>query len=124
MADEAMEPLDPAPELVDVWRAALGATPTTDWQVLEARLAEAARFRLRARRPAGWRAAASRWARIAIPAGLAASALLGAGLAYRAGEDAIALEEIVTATAVDALPADVASVGGESLVYALLAEGE
>jgi hypothetical protein len=61
---------------------------------------------------------------VAIPAGLAASALLGAGLAFREGDEAVALEDIVATAAVDALPSDVASVGGESLVYALLAEGE
>jgi hypothetical protein len=124
MSDEEMEQLEPDPALSSAWRAALGDTPTTDWRALEARVTEAARFRLRARRPAGWRTAAGRWARVAIPAGLAASALLGAGLAFREGDEAVALEDIVATAAVDALPSDVASVGGESLVYALLAEGE
>lgn len=124
MTDEETGGLEPDPELASVWRAALGDTPQTDWTALEARVTEAARFRLRARRPAGWRAAASRWARVAIPAGLAASALLGAGIAFRAGDDAVALEDIVATAAVDALPSDLASVGGESLVYALLADGE
>jgi hypothetical protein len=124
MADEKMERLEPDPDLSGVWHAALGGTPTTDWAALEARVTEAARFRLRARRPAGWRSAASRWARVAIPAGLAASALLGAALAWRPSDEAVVLEDIAATAAVDALPSDVASVGGESLVYALLAEGE
>ncbi len=124
MNDERMERLEPDPELSRTWRAALGDTPTTDWPALEARITDAARFRLRVRRPAGWRTATSRWARVAIPAGLAASALLGAGLAWRANDEAVALEDIVATAAVDALPSDVTSIGGESLVYALLAEGE
>ncbi|MGE5925968.1 MAG: hypothetical protein ACM357_01335 [Gemmatimonadota bacterium] len=124
MTDEMMEPLEPDPELGRAWRAALGDTPTTDWLALEARVTEAARFRLRARRPAGWRTTAARWARVAIPAGLAASALLGAGLAWRASDEAVVLEDIVATAAVDALPSDLASLGGESLVYALLVEGE
>ena len=123
MTDEK-ERLEPDPELSRAWRAALGDTPVTDWPGLEARVTEAARFRLRARRAPGWRTVASRWARVAIPAGLAASALLGAGLAWRASDEAVVLEDIVAAAAVDALPSDVASIGGESLVFALLAEGE
>ena len=126
MADENMERLEPVdPEISAAWRAAFGDTPATDWRALEARITDAARFRLAARRPAGWRAAASRWAGIAIPAGLAASALLGAGLAWRtADDDAVFLEDIVATAAVDELPADVASLGGESFVYAIFADGE
>lgn len=126
MGDEKSEPLGPRePKLTAAFRAAFGDTPESDWSALEARITEAARFRLAARRPAGWRIAASRWARVAIPAGLAASALLGAGLAWRAADDdAILLEDIVATAAVDELPVDVTSLGGESLVYALLADGE
>jgi hypothetical protein len=124
MTDEEMERLERDPELSNAWRDALGDTPTTDWRALEARVTDAARFRMRSRRPAGWRRAASRWARVAIPAGLAASALLGAGLAFRAADESVALEDVAAMAVVDALPPDVASVGGESLVYALLAEGE
>ncbi len=125
MADEKMEQIEPGdPEISAAYRAAFGDPPATDWRALEARIADAARFRLAARRSAGWRTATSRWARIAIPAGLAASALLGAGLAWRADEDAVFLEDIAATAAVDDLPADVASLGGESLVYALFADGE
>lgn len=126
MVDETSEPLEPRePKLTAGFRAAFGETPETDWSALEARITEAARFRLAARRPAGWQAAASRWARIAIPAGLAASALLGAGLAWRAADDeAVLIEDIVANAAVDELPSDVASLGGESLVYALLSDGD
>ena len=67
MADETIEPLDRDPELSRAVKTAFGATASTDWHALESRITAAARFRLRARRPAGWRAA-SRWARIAIPA--------------------------------------------------------
>jgi len=125
MADENIEQMEPGdPEISVAYRAAFGDLPATDWRMLEARITDAARFRLAARRPAGWRATASRWARIAIPAGLAASALLGAGLAWRADEDDVVLEDIAATAAVDELPTDIASLGGESLVYALFADGE
>ena len=124
MTDERLVPLDRDPDLSRALQAGFGTTPSTDWGRLEARITEAARFRLGARRPAGWRVA-SRWARIAIPVGLAASAVLGAGLALRAsGDDTVVFEDLVATAAVDALPVDVASLGGESLVYALLADGE
>lgn len=126
MADKMMEPLESGdPKLSAAFGAAYGETPVTDWGALEARITEAARFRLAARRPTDWRTAASRWARIAVPAGLAASALLGAGLALRAADDeAVLLQDIVATAAVAELPSDVASIGGESLFYALIAEGE
>ena len=124
MTDDIAGPLDRDPELTRTLQAGFGDTPSTDWHSLEARITEAARFRLTARRPAGWRVA-SRWARIAIPVGLAASAVLGAGLAFRAsGDEPVVLEDLVATAAVDALPSDVASLGGESLVYALLADGD
>ncbi len=124
MTDDMAGPLDRDPELTRMLQAGFGDTPSTEWRRLEARLTEAARFRLTARRPAGWRVA-SRWARIAIPVGLAASAVLGAGLAFRAsGDEAVVLEDLVATAAVDALPSDVASLGAESLVYALMADGE
>ena len=124
MADETIEPLDRDPELSRAVKTAFGATASTDWHALESRITAAAGFRLRARRPAGWRAA-SRWARIAIPAALAASAVLGAGLALRApAEESVVLEDLVATAAVNELPSDVAYLGGESLVYALLADGD
>jgi hypothetical protein len=126
MADDDMERAAPGDrDLSAAFRAAFGDTPETDWRALEARINEAARFRLAARRSAGWRTTAARWARVAVPAGLAASALLGAGLAWRAADDdAVFLEDIVATAAVDELPADVTSLGGESLVYAVFADGE
>ncbi|HEU4829445.1 MAG TPA: hypothetical protein VFT04_09635 [Gemmatimonadales bacterium] len=126
MADRKIDQLEPGDrEITTALGATFGETPTTDWGALESRITEAGRFRLAARRPPRWRTAASRWARIAVPAGLAASVLLGAVLAWRAADDeAVLLQDIVATAAVAELPPDVASVGGESLFYALIAEGE
>ena len=63
-------------EITAALRASFGDPPAdVDWETMSARIGDAARFRLaaRRRRPAGWSAAASRWSRIAVPAALAAS---------------------------------------------------
>ena len=113
IADDRPGPLGPDPEI----RAALGAyfggapTDAVDWPALEARVTEAARFRLARRaRAGGWRGAAERWARIAIPTGLAATLMLAAGLAFSAPDGAvtadIAMDELVAVSASDGLPVD------------------
>jgi hypothetical protein len=86
--------------------------PDVNWDALEQRIVAAARFRLadraaRAAVPAGWRAPASRWARIAIPAALAASLALAAGLAFGPAADRdLVLEDVMAVAASQDLPAD------------------
>lgn len=108
--DDIPEPGSPEPELRAALRAHYGDVPAVDWDALEARVADAARFRLAGRVPgSGWRRSADRWGRVAIPAGLAATLLLAAGLAFSTpgGDDeALAVDEIVAVAASDALPLD------------------
>ena len=86
--------------------------PDVNWDALERRIVAAARFRLadraaRAGLAAGWRVPASRWARIAIPAALAASLALAAGLAFGPAEDReLVLEDVMAVAASQDLPAD------------------
>ena len=98
-------------EITAALRAGLGDPPAdVNWEAVSARIGEAARFRLAARRgPQGWSAAASRWARLAVPAALAASLLLAAGLSFDVGaEESLRMEDVVVAAAGDALPSELA----------------
>ena len=102
--------------------------PDVDWQALERRIVSAARFRLASRAArAGWRAPASRWARIAIPAGLAASLALAAGLALGAGgsESDLGVEDVMAVAASEALPTDLLAVADqEAFLSAILQPDE
>ena len=82
--------------------------PDVNWDALERRIVAAARFRLADRvARAGWRTPASRWARIAIPAALAASLALAAGLAFGPAADReLVLEDVMAVAASQDLPAD------------------
>lgn len=99
------------PEITAALRAGFGDSPAdVNWETMSSRIGEAARFRLAARRrPAGWSAAASRWARFAVPAALAASLLLAAGLSVDTGaEESLRMEDVVAEAAGDALPSELA----------------
>jgi hypothetical protein len=123
MADERVDPIGPQePEIAAALRAAYGSVPESRAR-LEARIVDAARFRLAARRGSGWKVPAARWARIAVPAGLAASLILGARLAWP-DDDTVLFEDVAATAAVDELPLDVTSLGGEALVYTILAGGD
>ena len=116
-------------EIEGLLRAQYGSVPAdVDHEALSARIVAAAELRLRARaKRAGWRAPASRWARVAIPAGLAASIALIFGLALvdgRATED-VALEEVVAVAASEALPANpLGTTDQEAFVAFVLGTGE
>ena len=126
--DGPNEPRDA--EVQAALRAHFGDVPAdVDHDALSARIVTAAELRLRARaKRAGWRAPASRWARIAIPTGLAASVALILGLAL--GGDAaeagdIGLEEVVAVAASDGLPADPLVVSDqEAFLSAILDSGD
>jgi hypothetical protein len=107
--DEArMPPIDPS--LRAALSARFGETPSArDLASLEARISEAARFRLASRARRSWRAPAIRWAGVLIPAGLAASLLLAAGLLFSPGDttsDGPAMDDVVAVGASSALPSD------------------
>ncbi len=103
--------------------------PDVDWNALERRIVSSARVRLASRAArAGWRAPASRWARIAIPAALAASLALAAGLAFGARPDdgaGLGIEDVMAVAASEGLPADLLAVSDrEAFVATLLDSGE
>ncbi len=127
---DAADRLEPAEEaLREVLRMRFGPPPgDTDWPALEARVVAAARFRLAARAPkTGWRTPATRWARVAVPAGLAAALLLGAGLVFGGGDGASddayepGMNEVVATAAGAALPSDLLSVTDQqAFLYSVL----
>lgn len=127
---EGARPLEPAEAaLREALRVRFGSPPgDTDWRALEARIVGAARFRLAARAPkSGWRTPATRWARVAVPAGLAAALLLGAGLAFGNGDTASddtgepGMHEVVAMAAGAALPDDLLSVTNQqAFLYSVL----
>ena len=92
----------------DAYAEHFGETPSADWQAMEARIVDAARSRLAtkaARR--SWTAPAARWARVAIPVGLAAGIALVLGLAATSGTEAsdqTGLADVVVLGAANALP--------------------
>jgi len=105
--------------------------PDVNWDALERRIVAAARFRLadraaRAAVPAGWRAPASRWARIAIPAALAASLALAAGLAFgpAAADRDLVLEDVMAVAASQDLPADPLAVADQAAFLSTLLDPE
>ena len=119
----------PDSDIQAVLRVHFGNVPDTDFDALNARIVAAAELRLRARaNRAGWRAPASRWARIAIPTGLAASIALILGLSLANGSGAptdVGLEEVVAVAASEALPADPLAVSDQEVFLStILDSGE
>lgn len=109
--DEPMTPMEPA--MRDALAARFGEVPATDWSALESRITAGAQFRLAQRRPSRtWRSPAARWARVLIPAGLAASLLLAVSLAFGPSGSAGAetddgmMADVVAVAASSALPSD------------------
>lgn len=124
MPDDDLTPAEP--ELTAALRARFGdARANVDWTALEARIVDGARFRLASH---GWQAPASRWARTAIPAALAASVLLAVGLmlAPNAVDDSdLVIEEIMAVSASAALPTDpLAFTNEEAFLFTILDETE
>lgn len=139
MADD-IAPIPPAeperdPELTALLRAhvdgAQGA-PQPDWPAFHGRLMARARERLgerlAAHTPPSWWSYAAHWARPAIPAGLAASLLLGLGVAFfgngangsAAAAEPAAIEDVLASAATDALPVDMLMAGDETLLAPVL----
>ena len=119
----------PEADIEAALRAHFGDVPTdVDHDALSARIVAAAQLRLRARaKRAGWRAPASRWARIAIPTGLAASIALIFGLALADGDapaGAVGLEEVVAVAASEGLPSDPLVVSDQEVFLSAVLSGE
>jgi hypothetical protein len=120
-----MEPLDPA--LRAALLARFGETPVdeVDWDAQADRIVDAARFRLAARARAGWRRPAARWARFAIPAGLAAGVMLAIGAAMGPvapdgdGNDP-GMREVAAVAATDAISGDPLMVTDQELALSIL----
>ena len=122
---------DRDPRVDGLLRAHFGTVPDdVDHEALSNRIVAAAELRLRARaKRAGWRAPASRWARVVIPTGLAASIALIFGLALGDGGTSdtgdVALEEVVAVAASEGLPSDPLVVSDqEAFLSAILDSGE
>ena len=123
-----LEPLDAG--LRAALLARFGETPAgdVDWEGQADRIVDAARFRLAARARGGWRRPAARWARFAIPAGLAAGVLLAIGAAMGPvapdtyGNDP-GMREVAAVAATDAIAGDPLMVTDQELALsALLSE--
>lgn len=122
-----MTPLEPLEaELRSALLARLGETPAdrVDWEAQATRIAAAARFRLAARARGGWQRPAARWARMAIPAGLAAAAMLAIGAAMgppAADTDADpGMREVAAVAATDAMSSDPLMVTDQELALSAL----
>jgi hypothetical protein len=126
------EPLGPPErELRDALVARFGATPVAavDWEAQARRIAEAARFRLAERSRRGWQRPAARWARFAIPAGLAAGVLLAVGAALGPVGGGADLEdpgmrEVAAVAAADSMSADPLTVTDQELALSVLLSEE
>ena len=129
---DSPEPLGPPErELRDALVARFGATPVAavDWEAQARRIAEAARFRLAERSRRGWQRPAARWARFAIPAGLAAGVLLAVGAALGpvgAGTDLEdpGMREVAAVAATDSMSADPLTVTDQELALSVLLSEE
>ena len=122
-----MTPLEPLePELRSALVAQLGETPSdqVNWDAQAGRIAAAARFRLAARSRGGWQRPAARWARLAIPAGLAAAVMLAVGAAMGpAAVEADAdpgMREVAAVAATDAISTDPLMVTDQELALSVL----
>ncbi len=120
-----MGPLDAA--LRSALVARFGETPAgqVDWEAQAGRIANAARFRLAARARGGWRRPAARWARFAIPAGLAAGVMLAIGAAMGpATQDSDGndpgMREVAAVAAADAMSSDPLMVTDQELALSTL----
>ena len=120
-----LEPLDPALRAALVAR--FGETPDgqVDWEAQANRVVDAARFRLAARARGGWRRPAARWARFAIPAGLAAGVMLAIGAAMgpvprEADGNDPGMREVAAVAATDAISTDPLMVTDQELALSIL----
>ena len=129
---ENPEPLGPAErELRDALVARFGATPmaAVDWDAQAGRIAEAARFRLAERSRRGWQRPAARWARFAIPAGIAAGVLLAVGAALGPADGGTepedpGMREVAAVAATDSMSADPLMVTDQELALSVLLSEE
>lgn len=120
-----MEPLDPGVRAAMVTR--FGETPAgeVNWGAQAGRIMDAARFRLAARARGGWRRPAARWARFAIPAGLAAGVMLAIGaamgpVAQEADGNDPGMREVAAVAATDAISSDPLMVTDQELALSIL----
>lgn len=114
-------------ELREALLARFGDTPAdqVDWEAQAERITAAARFRLAERARRGWQRPAARWARFAIPAGLAAGVMLAVGAALGpadtgAGSDDPGVREVVAVAATDAISSDPLMVTDQELALSIL----
>ena len=129
---DSPEPLGPPDaELRGALSAHFGATPfdAVDWAGQARRITDAARFRLAQRAQRGWQRPAARWARFAIPAGLAAGVLLAVGAALGPADDAgdaadPGLREAMTIAATDAMSSDPLMLTDQDLALSVLLSEE
>ena len=129
---DSPEPLGPPEsELRDALLARFSATPmaAVDWDAQARRIAEAARFRLAERSRRGWQRPAARWARFAIPTGIAAGVLLAVGAALGPADVASDLEdpgmrEVAAVAATDSMSADPLMVTDQELALSVLLSEE
>lgn len=111
--------------------ARFGETPlaAVDWEAQARRITEAARFRLAERARRGWQRPAARWARFAIPAGLAAGVLLAVGAALGPADSAAELDdpgmrEVAAVAATDSMSADPLMLTDQDLALSVLLSEE
>ena len=135
MSDETRDSLDPPgppePELRSAVAAWFGETPmdAVDWDAQARRITDAARFRLAERARRGWQRPAARWARFAIPAGLAAGVLLGIGAALGPSDsdtdlDDPGMREVAAVAATDGMSSDPLMVTDQELALSVLLSEE
>ena len=135
MTDPMQNPPEPVgppdAELRSALSAHFGATPmdAVDWAAQARRITDAARFRLAERARRGWQRPAARWARFAIPAGLAAGVLLAVGAALGPVDDGGDTEdpgvrEVVTLGATDGMSSDPLMVTDQELALSVLLSEE
>ena len=120
-----MEPVDARLRAALVTR--FGDTPAgeVDWEAQADRIMSAARFRLAARARGGWRRPAARWARFAIPAGLAAGIMLAIGaalgpIAQEGDGNDPGMREVAAVAATDAISSDPLMVTDQELALSTL----
>jgi hypothetical protein len=135
MTDQMQKPPEPVgppdAELRNALSAHFGETPmgAVDWAAQARRITDAARFRLAERSRRGWQRPAARWARFAIPAGLAAGVFLAVGAALGPADDVGDTEdpgvrEVMTIAATNAMSSDPLMVTDQELALSVLLSEE
>lgn len=135
MTDQMQDPPEPVGppdvELRSALSAHFGETPmgAVDWAAQARRITDAARFRLAERSRRGWQRPAARWARFAIPAGLAAGVLLAIGAALGPADSGADLEdpgmrEVAAVAATDGMSSDPLMVTDQQLALSVLLSEE